>query len=245
MIAMIRPQTLGPSGAASSRRDVLRGLGSVAVLGAIAATGIGEPTAAKRKKKGRGSSKNRGKTVTKTFTNPDFIAINTYGSATPFPSRIRVDGLQNATITDVDLVLKGFSHELANSVDVMLVAPDGRNALVMSDVGGVVAAAGVTLSLNDEAAADLSSAAHDPLVTGTFRPTNGGSDADIFDTTFAPVPSGNVALSAFDGGDPNGEWRLFIRDDSPGTGGSFSDGWELRITATVPAKEKEKHKKKR
>ncbi len=161
---------------------------------------------------------------------------------------IQVSGFKNATITDVDLVLKGFSHTFTPDVDVMLAAPDGRNALVMSDVGGAYPAANLTIRLEDAAVADLPSSFLTPLISGTYRPTNvvGNADSgavDSFDTAYAPVPSGNVALSTFDGGDPNGEWRLFIRNDRAERAGNLSGGWELTITATIPAKKTTKKKR--
>ena len=55
----------------------------------------------------------------------------------------------------------------------------------------------------------------------------------------APAPSGESALSVFDGIDPNGTWKLYIADDSDqpledtGERGSstLSGGWELQIKA--------------
>jgi len=173
------------------------------------------------------------RTVTQTFANPNPIAINSFGSAAPFPSTLRVTGLRGAAVTDVDLVLAGFGHAIPRDVDVLLVAPDGRNAFVLSDVGRGDPVTGLVLRLDDEAAAPLPTAT--PLTSGTFRPANhddlGGRD--VFDNP-APVPSGNVALAIFDGMDPDGEWRLFIRDDSAAGGGQLAGGWELRITATLP-----------
>ncbi len=178
----------------------------------------------------------RFRTVKKTFANTGQIAINTFGSAAPFPSRLRVGGFEDGTITDVDLVLVGFGHEVTNDVDVLLVPPTRRgtrNALVMSDVGGGFQVDGLTLRLDDEAATKLPEVS--PLPSGTYRPANynDGLGTDNFDTQ-APIPTGNTPLKIFDGLDPNGEWQLFIRDDEPGFGGIVSGGWKLVITARVP-----------
>ena len=243
MMAMMRSGTLG---AISSRRGVVRMFGGMAAAAAV--TGRGDPAATRRKHHRKMPAETNGTTVTQIFSNTAPIAINTYGSATPFPSRIQVSGFEKAIITDVDLVLNGLSHLYTVEVDIMLVAPDGRNALILSDAGKG-GANGLDIRLDDEAGTDLP---EDPLVSGTYRPTN-ISDAndpggvDIFDATFAPMPSGKVALSTFDGGDPNGEWQLFVRDDRSGDGGNLSGGWGLRITAMTAAKKKrrKKHKKKR
>lgn len=49
----------------------------------------------------------------------------------------------------------------------------------------------------------------------------------------APLPTGNTALSTFDGLDPNGDWRLFVVDEVFSADGAVSGGWELTITAEV------------
>lgn len=180
------------------------------------------------------------KTISRIFTNSDGIEINSYGSASPFPSTMQISGFKQGTMTDVDLVLKGFGHGRTRDVDILLVAPDGRNALVMSDAGGETAVAGLTIRLDDEASVDLFNGTFSTLTSGAYRPRNVNDNAglDVFDPTFAPIPSGNVTLSTFDGGDPNGEWRLFIRDDLAGTSGIVAFGWELRVTAHVKGKKR-------
>jgi hypothetical protein len=91
-------------------------------------------------KKHHGKSKIR--TITKSFSNGGAIAIpaedakNGFGPADPYPSSIDVSGFKPGTITDLNLTLHGFSHTFPEDVDVLLVAPDGRNAVVMGDVGG-------------------------------------------------------------------------------------------------------------
>ena len=41
-----------------------------------------------------------------------------------------------------------------------------------------------------------------------------------------------MALSTFDGADPNGTWQLWVMDDASGDVGDIR-GWALRITAEV------------
>src|SRR5215213_4164699 len=52
----------------------------------------------------------------------------------PYPSPIAVSGL-GGTVTDVNVTLKGLSYPSPPDLDVLLVAPDGTNLIVMSDVG--------------------------------------------------------------------------------------------------------------
>jgi hypothetical protein len=114
------------------------------------------------------------------------------------------------------------------------VAPDGRDALVMSDVGTSPAVVGLTVTLDDEAGGPLPSL--DPLSSGTFQPTN-IDPVDSFPLS-APTPSGNVALSICDGGNPTGNWQRFVVDDGNVGVGSLGAGWSLQITAKVKKKTK-------
>jgi subtilisin-like proprotein convertase family protein len=187
------------------------------------------------------AAKNRARTVTRTFNNPTVIDL--FGSAAtpnlgvPYPSTIVVSGL-NGTIRDVNLTLDAFSHQNPSDVEVLLVAPGGRTAVVMADVGGSADVAGVTLRLDDEAAVRLPDTNAITLQSGAFRPTNATNSVIDFK---APAPSAgaNAALSVFDGTNPNGTWRLFVQDDDgPNFSGLFEGGWALEITAQVKAKKK-------
>jgi hypothetical protein len=171
--------------------------------------------------------------VTQTFSSSGSIAIPsaTKGPANPYPSTIVVSGLPNGVITDVDLLLQDFAHRIPEDVDILLSAPDGRRALVMSDVGSTTQVAKIDLTLDDEANSSLPGSRLDSNV---FRPTDldqAGADLDSFDAP-APTPDGSVALSTFDGADPNGTWQLFVMDDTTADAGSI-EGWALRITADV------------
>jgi subtilisin-like proprotein convertase family protein len=220
----------------------------------------GQPVAVAKKQRGKT------KTITRTFSNgaeiavPAAGAVDDFGPADPYPSTIEVTDFKKAKVADVNLTLRGFSHEFTRDVDVLLVAPDGRNAVVMGDVGpasgGPVDVANLSISLDDEAAAPLPIAADVALTSGTFQPLDnlGPHDADDPDdpilTAFpapAPEASGNSDLSTFDGIDPNGQWRLFVLDDTDIDAGVIAGGWSLEITAKskVKAKDKPKHKRGR
>ena len=92
----------------------------------------------------------------------------------------------------------------------------GRNAIIMSDVGGNNDAVGLILGLDDAAAAGLPST----LVSGTFQPTNTNDGADTFPDP-APPPTGNSLLSTFNGHNPTGTWQWFVVDD--GRLGRYTD----------------------
>lgn len=186
------------------------------------------------------AARQRSRTVTRTFGNPEPLALNTANvnvpiSADRYPSEIAVDGLKGK-IRDVNVRLDGFSHTYPEEVSVLLVGPSGQTAIVMADAGAGIDVDTVTLRLDDEAVASLPAGTE--LRGGTFRPTNGPGVAIPFNTP-APSASANAALSIFDGGNPNGTWRLFVQDEyGPTDFGAFSGGWTVEITAKVKAKKK-------
>jgi hypothetical protein len=177
----------------------------------------------------------RFKIVSRTFTQADGITIdpapNSFGPVDPYPSSRTVSGLRKGRIKDVDLTLRQFSHQNPRDVDILLVKgkADPTSATVLSDIGGEeMPETNLTLTLDDEAANPLP--ADNSLDSGTFQPTNIDLSSDNFPSP-APPRDGN-GLALFNGLDPNGEWRLFIIDDSADDTGSI-DSWKLEITARV------------
>jgi subtilisin-like proprotein convertase family protein len=179
----------------------------------------------------------RFKNVDKTFSNTGQISIPGNGEATPYPAPIQVSGFKNGKIKDVNLTLRNFSHTFPDHVDVLLVSPDGRNALVMSDVGGTDNADNLTITLDDDAISGLPLSSQ--LTSGSFKPTNDGAIDNL--PAPAPLSSGNIALNAFNGANPNGHWQLFVRDDNPGDNGNIAGGWSLQVTAKVKKKHQRRH----
>jgi hypothetical protein len=138
---------------------------------------------------------------------------------------------------------------------VLLVAPDGRNVVAMGDVGETIDSSGVTnltITLDDEAAAALPVAEDEALTSGSFQPFDNFGLVDNENPasgqlndfpTPAPTPSGNNALSTFDGSDPNGEWQLFVLDDNIIDEGSLATGWTLEISTKSKVKNKNKRRR--
>jgi subtilisin-like proprotein convertase family protein len=206
----------------------------VAALFALPAGAI-EPPSVEAKKKF--------KTVTQTFTNNGQIGDPSAGGATvPYPAILEVGGFKRGKITDVNLILHGYSHTFPGAIGVMLVSPNGRDAVVMNDIGGNTDVENITLILDDEAAFGMP-VDNNPVVSGQFRPTSVSSNAgpDGFPAP-APLSSGYVALAVFDGGNPNGTWKLFVRDSIGGVGG-ISGGFSLEISAKVKKSKNNKGKK--
>lgn len=183
------------------------------------------------------AAKKNGKLKTKTFANTEFVSIwaGNAGGASVYPSEIRVRGFKKGKVRDVNLTLDAYTHTNPDDVDVMLVAPGGRNAIVLADAGGDFFLNQIDLTLDDDAAQRPPS---DGLIgSGAFAPVN-YVGADPF--AGAPAPSGDVALSTFNGIKANGVWRLYVFDDTDNEGGSLQNGWSLTITAKVKDKKKRK-----
>ncbi|MFN8004909.1 MAG: proprotein convertase P-domain protein, partial [Acidobacteriota bacterium] len=154
---------------------------------------------------------------TVTVTNNAAITIpagpvgTTSGQASPYPSNLAVSGLTGA-ISKVTVTLLNASHTEPNDLDLLLVGPDGKKVLLMSDAGGTATMSNATLTFDDSA---LAVSETGPLTTGTYAPANYGGVADSFPS---PAPAGPYAdpprLSAFNGMSPNGTWALYVVDDS-------------------------------
>jgi len=153
------------------------------------------------------------------------ITIGLDATVSPYPSTIGVSGLPKG-ITDVNVTLSGFDHTYPSDVDVLLVGPTGKFAVVVSDVGDGFGVSGVNLTIDDQAAGHLPT---EQITSGTYQPTNFETDDDFP----APAPdtdTSDAVLSTFNGTDPNGSWSLYVADDyGAGDGGDIS-GWSLQIT---------------
>ncbi len=186
----------------------------------------------------------KSKTITRIFASNgqvDIPGAGTTGPANPYPTTIDVDAFgkyKKVKITDVNLTLRGLEHQHTENIDVMLVH-GARRALVMGDPGNGTDVSDLTITLDDEAGADLPDGA--VLTSGVFRPGN-QSGTDDFPAP-APIPDGNVTLSTFDGANPDGQWQLFVNDDAAGNTGRLSNGWQLEITAKAKTGKDKKHKK--
>jgi subtilisin-like proprotein convertase family protein len=140
-------------------------------------------------------------------------------------------------ITDVDVQLHGVDALCANDFDMLLVGPQGQQAMVFSDVAGCDNMSSREFTLDDEAANTVPVNAIPSA--GSYRPTD--DDAWVIDHDDIPGVPGSAgagtALSVFDGTSANGTWTLYLVDDAPGTVGHLNQGWGLHITtsdATAP-----------
>ncbi|MCW5958514.1 MAG: Ig-like domain repeat protein [Pyrinomonadaceae bacterium] len=161
------------------------------------------------------------------------------GIATPYPSAITVSGLAG-TVSDVNVTITGITTNRERDLNFALVAPNGAALMLLGDGGDLFGMSNVNLTFDDSAAALVPSTA---ISSGTYKPTDylfSATDSDDFPSpgpaTFnTPAPEGIATLaSAFNGISPNGNWNLFIVDDSLGGGtSSVSGGWSIDVTTNA------------
>ncbi len=158
-------------------------------------------------------------------TNASAITLVDAASASPYPATIAISNMPG-TVSKVTATLRGFSHTYPSDIDVILVSPDGQAVSLMGAAGGGTAVSGVTVTFDDEAATALGT----PITSGTYLPSG---MAETMNSP-APAPPYGSALAAFNGGNPNGTWRLYALDASAGDSGSIAQGWAISVTASEP-----------
>jgi subtilisin-like proprotein convertase family protein len=160
---------------------------------------------------------------------PGVIVIPPLGVATPYPSTLAVSGLPNG-ILDVNVTLNGLSHSYPADLEIMVVGPAGQHVVLLNDAGADEDVTDITVTFDDEAAGKAPQA---PLVTGSYQP----SDYTPANTMTTPAPSTATAaasLATFDGTNPNGNWTLYVEDQTDGDSGVIARGWSLALTTADP-----------
>jgi uncharacterized repeat protein (TIGR01451 family) len=163
--------------------------------------------------------------------------------ANPYPSSIDVAGL-SGPLRNVTVTLHRVTDDFADDIDILLVAPQGQNLILISDaaVGAndevtvIFDDAGSVISPNDTGWANGVANTTVTRVPINYDPT------DVFPPTApqppytSPDPATSPLLSAFGGINPNGRWQLFVVDDSLGSdrGGVIAGGWSLDIQVLGP-----------
>jgi len=219
----------GPTGANSNYIgiDTFQFNGVGGTCGTATATATGTPTTATATATAT-ATPTAGPTCAVAFSNTAAITINDNAAGSPYPSNIAVSGL-TGTVTAVTATLNGISHTFPDDADIMLVGPGGQNTLLMSDAGGGGDITGLNFTFDDAAAATLPDATQ--LSGGTFKPSNYDTTTDAFPAP-APPAGATVAMSVFNGTNPNGTWALYVRDDLGLDLGSIAGGWTLNIATT-------------
>jgi subtilisin-like proprotein convertase family protein len=162
----------------------------------------------------------------------DAVAPASAAAASPYPSSITVNGLQG-TIAEVQVTLYGITHPQPDDIDVLLVGPGSSpvGLVLMSDAGGGAANAlnNVTLRFRDSTVASPVAALPDEgqLLSGDYLPSNFTPNPDF--PAFSSPGETASAFSSFVGANPNGDWRLYVVDDTAGPRGGVISSWQLSI----------------
>lgn len=163
------------------------------------------------------------------FANSAAITIPEMGSALPYPSIINVSGV-TGLVSKVTVTLNNINHRFPSDINVLLVSPAGRGVVLMSHAGGGHSLTNVTVSFDDGAGLQMPHSSRINPVT--YRPTVFAPAANF--PPSAPAAPYGATLGSLNGIDPNGEWKLFVVDDSSGDGGDILNGWSLNITTVNP-----------
>jgi uncharacterized repeat protein (TIGR01451 family) len=161
--------------------------------------------------------------TTTNYSQTGQIIIPEYGPGQPYPSQIQVSGVAGL-VDGVTVTLNGFTHTFPHDVNVLLADPAGQEMYLMSHVGGAYSVTNLTLTFADSATQTLPAG---QLSSGTYLPTAVTPLNPLPGLSAAPSVS---ALASFDGANPNGDWSLYVFDDTQGNSGVIANGWSLGLT---------------
>ncbi|MFZ1333160.1 MAG: T9SS type A sorting domain-containing protein [Flavobacteriales bacterium] len=161
---------------------------------------------------------------------PANITTGAAQNASVYPFNNSVSGLPTSGVTVESVTINGITHTYSDDLDFLLQSPTGTNVILMSDVGGSNALTSVSYTFETGSPSMSDAGAN---VTGSYAPTNIGTPDDW---PTAPGPGNGFSqasptLNSFTG-NFNGVWKLLIRDDANGDGGSVTS-WS--ITFSYPA----------
>ncbi len=181
-------------------------------------------------------------TSTVTATNISLIESNSTGqpASIPYPINFSFSGFSSPA-TAFSLAFS-FSHTNLQDLDMMLVSPAGTGYIFMSDCFSPNGSGQYIFNIADNGTLAMPNNGQ-PLQGTTYLPTN----RQTGDTFAAPAPSsplsapstGGSFASAFAGSAVNGNWKLYIVDDTPGNNSNgLLTSVGLTITDTALAADK-------
>ena len=159
------------------------------------------------------------------------------GTANPYPSTIDLTKSNIlGSVEKVTVTVNGVTHPYAPDVGMLLVGPNGKAVVLLSDSGGNPGGSSV---LNNEQfvfSDDATGLApfNSPLVSGSsYKPTDNGGLS--FTAPAPPSPYSSTLTSAFQGINPNGVWGLYVLDTTPGPPTTLTPAigsWSLSLETT-------------
>ena len=155
----------------------------------------------------------------------------TKGPANNYPGTVSVSGV-GGTVTKVTLTV--IELTAGDHLDMALVGPNGAAVMLMSDA--CTSAASKEIWTFDDAASVFVSSGSCPFgQRSSVLPTNyGDPEDDDLSVKGGPAgPFGN-SLAAFNGISPDGDWKLFLLDDTAGSVGFSLPAFALHLEVTPP-----------
>lgn len=158
------------------------------------------------------------------FHNRAAININGSGPASLYPSSITVPRLPGIA-RKVLVTLYSFSHTYPPDVELLLESPSGTAVLLLSDAGCAWPVSDLDLKFCSCTDRPRGTNCFEP---GVFAASNLGSEPDLFEP---PAPTGPFASGMAELLDksPEGEWRLWVFDDTPSDSGLIKGGWSIEF----------------
>lgn len=166
-----------------------------------------------------------------------YVALRDNNQSNPYPVVFNFSGV-SGRVVDVTVELQGISHTYLPDLSILLVSWDGKASYVMGDVGGGNPGLNnQTLVFND----NYSSSMLPDQIPGTagspgynYKPSKFYPTGDV--DTFPGAPAGPYQksfLDVFRGmPDANGDWKVYIIDDSVGDLGQINNIKLTLVTST-------------
>ena len=168
-------------------------------------------------------NKPRPKIIERTYASGAFVSLPGLDVPTRYPDAIDIRAPRDVRVIDVDLHLYRMAHDMPEQLDVLLVAPDGRAALVMSDAGDRPISAAIDLTLDDDAIRQLPKSG--AISSGRFRPANYGEEPAVIAGVLAAESEPGNSGSPGDEGEPGDDGTPGDPGDpgSPGSNPGFEN----------------------
>src|SRR4030095_9841346 len=156
------------------------------------------------------------------FPSTGEITINDNANATPFPKIIVVSGLPTTGVTVANITFSGLTHDEPQDLDIYMVGPNSQSIWLTSDAGGANTITDFTLHFADSGI---------PISTLPFINDANYAPGNLGTGDVVPPPTLITTLAGFTG-NMNGNWGLYIIDDSgTGDGGTLAS-WTVVFNET-------------
>lgn len=167
---------------------------------------------------------------TQSFRSSTAISLPGNGNASSYPSTINAPAMEGVLI-GVTVTFHGFSHGSAQSVNALLVAPDGKTSLLMTGSCATDVPL-TTFVFSDQGLAPMPYRA--PCDKVAYKPTENTPDGWVDFGPGAPEGPYSANMNNFLGSTTYGAWKLYIKGYGGAASGKIAGGWSLTLDTRVP-----------